>query len=53
MRSCAPFCCGVARPDALVLDAEAQHHTLSCVSPCSPVFAKGTPLSVRIARGSQ
>src|SRR5665647_1565627 len=24
-----------------------SHQTLSCVSPCNPVLAKGTPLSVR------
>jgi hypothetical protein len=43
---------GRGGPDALVLDAHRSHQTLSCVSPCSPVFAKGTPSSVRMARGS-
>jgi hypothetical protein len=48
-----PVLLGTGGQDALVLNAQPDpHHTLSCERPWMPVVAKGTPLSVRMARGS-
>lgn len=46
-----PVLLGRGGVNALMLDAEALHQTLSCERPWMPHDAKGTPLSVRIARG--
>ena len=46
-----PVLLRVGGQNPLVLNAQAQPPDIQGVSPCSEVEARGTPLSVRIARG--
>ena len=51
MRSCRPFCCGLAGSIRSGLMSSLIHHSDSADSPPAAVEAKGGPLSERIAQG--